>query len=205
MKIVFFGDSITDAWLTAEDYSLQSYGCGFVHAIASQLMSENPTHYQILNRGIGGNNIADLYARVKMDVWLQQPDVISILVGINDVCTDDNPKGIAIERFEQLYRMLLEDTKKHLPNTKIILCEPFALQSGMSDERYAQIKDVYNYAAIVKALSAEYKTGYVFIQEKLSEMAKIYGDTEYLCDGVHPTIVGAKLIADAWYNEFKTM
>ncbi len=205
MKIVFLGDSITDMWHTGEDYGVQSYGSGFVHAVASRLMSENPTQYQILNRGIGGNNIADLYARVKMDVWLQQPDVVSILVGINDVCTDDNPKGIAIDRFEQLYRMLIEDSMTELPNVKIILCEPFVLQSGMNAERYMQLLDVYNYANIVKALAEEYQLSYVPIQKKLSEMAQKYGDVAYLYDGVHPTIVGAKLIADAWYNEFKTM
>ena len=205
MKILFFGDSITDAWRTGEDYGLQSYGCGFVHAIASQLMSENPTKYQIINRGVGGNNIADLYARIKMDVWSHKPDIINILVGINDVYTDDNPKGIDVSRFEQMYRMLIEDTKKVLPNVKMILCEPFVLQSGMAEQRYQQLLIVNGYAAVVRKLAQEYQLSFVPIQEKLSSMAEIYSDVEYLCDGVHPTIAGAKLIADEWLNIFKTM
>ena len=80
MKIVFFGDSLTDAermrgstdaGRVAEEYSIhpKAYGSGFVFLTASQLFYEKPQYYQILNRGIGGDRLPQLYARIQLDVW----------------------------------------------------------------------------------------------------------------------------------------
>ena len=83
MKILFFGDSITDMDRRKDiDGRAFGYGVGYVNSIASTLMYENPEKYEIINRGISGNRIVDLYARIKTDVWNLKPDVISILNSI---------------------------------------------------------------------------------------------------------------------------
>ena len=84
MKILFFGDSVTDAGRSREGDGIYGQGVGFV----DRLISENSEKYTILNRGISGNRIVDLYARIKKDVWDEKPDVINILIGVNDLMQD---------------------------------------------------------------------------------------------------------------------
>ena len=67
---------------------------------------------EIINRGIGGNRIVDLYARIKADVWNFNPDILSVLIGVNDVWHEQWGNGVDLERFEKIYRMLIEDTKQ---------------------------------------------------------------------------------------------
>ena len=89
IKIIFFGDSITDssrergtleAGRVTETYSIipRAYSSGFVFLTASQLFYEKPNYYQILNRGIAGDRLPQLYARIQLDVWNENPDVLSI-------------------------------------------------------------------------------------------------------------------------------
>ena len=114
MKILFFGDSITDMARSREmDGNAFGYGMGYVHSVSSTLKYENPEAYEIINRGIGGHRVVDLYARIKADVWNHNPDVISILIGINDVWHEIyGGNGVELDRFECVYRMMLADTKK---------------------------------------------------------------------------------------------
>ena len=86
MKILFFGDSITDAGRNREaPESISGLGVGFVRVVADRLIGKTANKYEILNRGNSGNRIVDLYSRIKMDCWNYAPDVISILIGVNDV------------------------------------------------------------------------------------------------------------------------
>ena len=208
MKILMFGDSITDAYRNRElDNDISSYGHGYVKYVAGELLCENPEKYEIINRGISGNRIVDLYARIKKDVWNESPDVLSILIGVNDVWHEvDGNNGVEIDRFEKVYRMLIEDTLKKLPNLKILLCEPFVLQGASTvneGDKWQRFLEVYDYAKVVKRLAEEYGLYYLPLQEKLSEAAK-GKETEYLGDGVHPVEKGAKLIANEWLQVFKT-
>lgn len=212
MRIVFFGDSITDVWYQAlreithnRDGSIESYGCGFVRDIAAELLSKYPLKYEIYNRGIGANTVADLYARIKQDVWAVHPDVISILTGINDVPCPGNPKSVEIDRFRNIYKMLIEETKARIPTIKMILCEPFVLQSGMEELRFVALSCVSEYGQAVKTLADEYDLYYLPLQEIISEQAALYGEEYILFDGVHPSIMGAKIIADAWLKLFEDM
>ncbi|MBE7068746.1 MAG: lysophospholipase [Clostridiales bacterium] len=205
MKILMYGDSITDACWNRNSAigAYDSYGVGYVRSIAGALIKRNPKEYTVINRGIGGNRIVDLYARIKADVWNHEPDVLSILIGINDIWHEiGGQNGVDIDRFEKVYRMLLEDTLARLPNLKIILCEPFVLEGYATKENLEKFLEIKEYAKVVKKLAKEYGAYFVPLQEDFEKKAKEYGAGYYLFDGVHPNIAGAELIADKWLKLF---
>lgn len=211
MKILFYGDSITDMRRNREENKstdIFGYGSGYPMFVAGSLYGENPQKYEVINRGIGGNRVVDLYARIKSDVWNLQPDVLSVLIGINDVASEIYDRnGVEIDRFEKVYRMMIEDTLKTLPKIRIVLCEPFFLKGRNTaeegTEKFERFHVVYKYAAAVKKLAEEYDLYFLPLQEKLSEAAEKFGAENYLYDGVHPMVAGAKLIADEWVKLFK--
>ena len=151
-----------------------------------------------------GNRIVDLNWRVKDDVWVHNPDLVSILIGINDVWQGiELGKGVDLPTFEKEYRLLLENTKRQLPNVKFILCEPFVLTGSATEEKYEDFLEVKKYAAVVEKLASEYGFPFVALQDKFDEAAEKYGTLHYLYDGVHPDVAGGKLIADEWVKTFK--
>ena len=110
MKILFFGDSITDMSRNRNENAeeIYTYGSGYPMLVASALYRKNPLEYQVINRGIGGDRSVDLYARIKRDVWNLNPDVLSILVGINDIWHELNENdGVELDRFEKIYSMIV--------------------------------------------------------------------------------------------------
>ena len=206
-KILLYGDSITDM---GRDRNLDSsyansLGAGYPFVIASELSKKDPFGYDVINRGISGNRIVDLYARIKADVWNLKPDVLSILIGINDIWHElaFGNNGVDIVRYEKVYSMLIEDTLKVLPDIKIMLLEPFVLKGTATEEKYDEFLKVKDYAKVVKKLAVKYGLCFVPLQEKFDECAKKYADTTpYLSDGVHPNIAGATLIAEEWIKVF---
>ncbi|MBQ8374069.1 MAG: SGNH/GDSL hydrolase family protein [Clostridia bacterium] len=210
MKILFFGDSITDMSRKRDaDGDVHSYGSGYVFLVTSKLLADNPTKYEIINRGNSGNRVVDLYARIKKDVWNECPDILSILIGVNDVWHElsENPNGVELARWEKVYRMLIEDTRERLPNTKIMILEPFVLHGRATDfdDKYEDFQQVKSYAAKARELAEEYGLTFVPLQEKFDEAAEKYGEQYYLYDGVHPDVAGAALIAGEWLKAFEKM
>lgn len=205
MKVIFYGDSITDAGRNYEvDFQPEGYGYGYVKYAVESLLAENPEKYVLYNRGISGNRIVDLYARIKKDVWNLQPDVLSILIGVNDVWHElDGENGVDLVRFEKIYRILLDDTLERFPNLKILLCEPFILKGSATVEKWEEFLQVKEYAKVVKKLANEYGFDFLPLQETLDKAAALNGSEYYAADGVHPTADGAKLIAAEWLKAFK--
>lgn len=209
MKILFFGDSITDA-IRSREYQgdmISPYGIGpgYANSVASELVYSNADKYQIINTGISGNRVVDLYARIKIDCWNYTPDVISILIGTNDVWHNlFNNNGVEMDRYEKVYRTLIDDTKKALPNVKIILLEPFIQEGSATKEKYQDFLKVKEYAKVVKNIAKDYNLPFVELQKPLDDFAKKYGNDKTLIDGVHPAIGGAKVIANEWLKVFKS-
>lgn len=205
MKIIFLGDSITDAHRSYQaDYALSSYGVGFVRSVAGRLLCEDHAKYQILNRGINGNKTVDLYARLKKDVWNENPDVLSILVGVNDLAFDVKLGcGVELKRYEKVYRAIITETLERFPNVKLILMEPFAMRGTETDAFYEGFCEITAYAKIVRSLSEEFQAKFVPLQADLDRLAKVYGNEAVLSDGVHPTLFGAELIAEKWLDTFR--
>lgn len=211
MKILFYGDSITDMGRNRDnpDHAAFGYGVGYPNFVVGELAYSQPNTYTFVNRGISGNRIVDLYARIKADVWNHNPDVLSILIGVNDVWHEWGHKnGVEIDRFEKVYRMLIEDTKAKLPNIKLIICEPFILKGTATNseegqwEHFLQVKE---YAKVVKNIAQDYGAVFVALQDKFDEVSAKHGVETYLYDGVHPATAGAKLIAEEWLKAFRQM
>lgn len=201
MKILFQGDSITDAGRNREQLCL---GKGYPVMIGGELGAHFPGKYTFDNKGVSGNRIVDVYARIKVDCWNLEPDVISLLIGVNDVWHEfGNKNGVEPERFEKVYRMLIEDTKAKLPNIKFMLMEPFVLPGRATEAAWEDFSGtVYQLAEIVQNLAKEYNLSFVPLQEKLNAACKLCPPEYWLADGVHPTAAGHRLISDAWLEVF---
>lgn len=210
MKILFYGDSITDMNRNREDAdgSVYSYGVGYTNFVVGELTSENPLKYECINRGISGNRVVDLYARIKIDVWNHKPDVLSILIGVNDVWHEiSRENGVELDRWERIYRTMIEETIERLPNIKIIILEPFILEGSATDgeERWQKFQEVKEYAKVAKKIAKDYGLTFVPLQEKFDEAEAKFGGDYYTFDGVHPLASGAKMIATEWLKAFRTI
>lgn len=208
MKLLFFGDSLTDMYKNY-DRSIDiatSYGTGFVFDIASHLMYEKPGYYQIINQGIGGNKVTDLYARYQKDVIEEKPDVITILIGINDVWHEiATGKGTPFIEFSKTYLAMVEEMKKKLPNAKIILMEPFFTIGDATNGALERFNEVYKYAKEVKRIAEMANVIYIPLQEAFSDIIKDGGANQILFDGIHTNPGGAHLIALKWLEVFKSL
>ena len=205
MKILFFGDSITDAGRYRTGTGALGLGCGYVLNIACELLKKYPT-YEILNRGVCGNRVVDLLARAKEDVWNNNPDVLSILIGVNDVWHEvfDN-KGVDLDLYEKVYRIILDKSLEVNSNLKVMIMEPFVLKGTTTENRFEEFLLVKEYAKVSRKLAQEYGFKFVPLQEKLDQIAKINGTSYITEDGVHPNVGGVKLIAEEWLKAFETL
>ena len=198
--ILFQGDSITDAGRSREDVPANvGLGVGYPYLVGADLLyHEAELDWQIFNRGISGNRVVDLYARWKIDALNIKPDILSILIGVNDTWHEKaRQNGVEVPRYEMIYRMLLEWTKKELPETKLVLLEPFVFLSEVVEESWVEEIDARR--AVVKKLAEEFGAIFIPLQGMFDEALKRNSNTLYwLRDGVHPTSAGHKLIAEAW-------
>ena len=185
--IVFIGDSVTDCGRRedAPDF----LGDGYVRIIAERLPEQ-----QVINVGISGNRVIDLRDRWHIDVVEQKPDILSVYVGINDTWRryDENDPTSAAS-FEADYRACLADLGGA---SRLILVEPFVLP--VNDEQEDWHEDLDEKRAVVARLATEFAAGFVPLQSLLAAAAEDHGAAALAADGVHPTELGHRLIADAW-------
>jgi len=200
--ILFQGDSITDAGRPRDNDNY--LGMGYPEQLASQLGFENPGEYKFINRGISGNRIVDLYARIKCDIINLKPDYMSILIGINDVWHELSVEnGVANEKFKKILSMLIEEVKEALPDIKIIMLEPFVLKGPATEEKWDEFySETKLRAKSVKEVAEKYNLSFVPLQDKFEEATKNTETTYWLRDGVHPTAAGHGLIAKELQEKF---
>ena len=200
--ILFQGDSITDSAREKEremPNDPNSLGKGYAFLAAAHLLKTLPQHHlKIYNRGISGNKVYQLADRWDKDALDLKPDWISILIGVNDYwhMLDGNYDGTLV-MYENDYRKLLQRTKDTLPNVKIIICEPFVIPGTTAvDESWVEPFEKYQTAA--KKLALEFNAFWIPFQE-VYDKALIDAPASYwIPDGVHPSISGSQLMADAW-------
>lgn len=199
-RILFQGDSITDVHRNRERED--SFGQGYACMVAGRLGCRYPQKYKFFNKGISGNRVVDLYARWKIDCWNLKPDVISLLIGVNDVWHEiECQNGVDEQRFEKIYSMLIEDTLECLPGVKFILMEPFVLHGTATDKAWdCFAAEVAKRQNAVKRIAAKYHLPLLLLQEKFDAALQQAPADYWLSDGVHPTAAGHSLIADAWID-----
>lgn len=199
--IVFQGDSITDAGRDRVGHANEpaSMGPGYVGMIAAQLLKENPG-MQIYNRGMSGHRVLDLLYRWEGDTLALQPDLVSILIGVNDTWHQYLPGGYGskVPRYREFYRMLLDDTLARRPSCRLLLCEPFALPVAGASFKAEWMPELRERMAVVRALAREYGATLVPFQEKFEEAAQQHTAAELASDGVHPTLLGFELMTRVW-------
>ena len=199
---LFQGDSITDAERKREDNN--NLGYGYPNIVASKYLSENINEYQFINKGISGNRIVDLYARIKFEIINLKPDYMSILIGINDVWHEiSSQNGVDDEKFRKILSMLIEEVKEALPDIKIIMLEPFVLKGPATEENWQEFRSETELRAkSVKFIAEKYNLSFVPLQETFDELAEKAAPTYWLSDGVHPTVAGHGVIAKALSSAF---
>lgn len=203
--ILFQGDSITDCGRSREN--LTNLGTGYPLLVTSALGFENPGAYNFINRGISGNRIVDVYARIKKDIINLKPDVMSLLIGVNDVWHElGEQNGVDAEKFYKIYCMLIEEIKAELPEVKIIIMAPYVLEGPATSENWDYFRtEVDKRAEKAKAVSEKYNLTFVPLQSKFDEMLKFAPASYWTGDGVHPSAVGHELIKREWIKAFKTL
>ncbi len=200
--VLFQGDSITDAGREKERQlpnSAWSFGNGYAMIAAANLLNSMPEKELVIyNRGISGNKVYQLAERWDADCLNLKPNVLSILIGVNDYWhkRNGNYDG-TVEIYENDYMKLLERTKAALPDVKLVLCEPFyVLDTSAVDETWVAPMKEYQVAA--KRVSDAFNTIWVPFQTIFDEAVKHAPGTYWTGDGVHPSMAGAQLMAEAW-------
>lgn len=209
--ILFQGDSITDcccSWNSDTNF----LGNGYPNMVIAALGTEYPYKYNFHNKGISGNRIVDVYARIKADIINLKPDYMSILIGINDCWQEYTSKnGVDAEKFEMVYGLMIEELQKALPNLKIMILEPFVLP-GFSTENTEEYPDRWDFFKnectkrrwAAKRIADKYGLTFIPLQDifnKANADAPVKG--YWLLDGVHPTPAGHLLITREWLKAFE--
>lgn len=200
--ILFQGDSITDAYRAGVD--IRNMGCGYPTLVSGEIGFDYPGQYEFYNRGVGGNRIVDIYARIKMDILSLKPDILSILVGVNDVWHEIMlQNGIDADKYFKIYCMLIEEIKEALPDTKIMILEPFVLRASATEERWDEFwAEMVTIAQKAREVAEKYDLLFIPLQGKFDEAAKLAPNEYWLFDGVHPMAAGYELIKRAWLEGF---
>lgn len=210
-KILFMGDSITCAARNKEDPS--HLGFGYAAMIAEVLENAQPGAYEVINRGINGNHIVDMYARMRRDIINHQPDYVSILAGVNGVLAEfERQDGISLKKFEKIYTMLIEELLEALPDAKIMILEPLVLPGRLSSDNEIHphrwdvlSKEVPLRAQAAKRIAEKNNLKFVPLRE-VFEKANVDVPEDYLLkDGVHPTPEGYELIKETWLEAFREL
>lgn len=202
--ILFQGDSITDAGRNRDiTFDL---GKGYPNLVSAHIGFENPGEYEFINRGISGNRIVDLYARMKIDLINLKPDIMSILIGVNDVWHEvARQNGVAPAKYKKIYSMLIEEVKEALPDIKIMILEPFVLEGSATAENIDKFAEVKEMAQTAKEVAEEHNLVFVSLQDKFDAATKLAPPEYWLGDGVHPTPKGHELIKREWLKAFEMM
>ena len=199
--ILFQGDSITDAGRNKKDQvaNLQSsFGKGYAWMAASSLLVQHPSlNLSIYNRGISGNKVHQLAARWDQDCLSLKPDLVSILIGVNDIWHGLNGRyDGTVNTYEKDYDQLLSRTQAALPNAQIVICEPFVLKCGAVNEKWFPEFDQYR--AVARKMADKHDTVFVPFQSMFDKATKFAKPSHWAGDGVHPSAQGSALMASFW-------
>lgn len=211
-RILFQGDSITDAGRSREPGKDHSLGAGYATRVAGKLALDYPGEYEFLNRGVGGERIVDIYARIKADIINLKPDYMSMMVGVNDCYRDINVKqnnGVSAEKYEMIYDMMISEIKEALPDIKIMLIEPYLMIDAWAptnengESLYGAWRaEVEKRGQAAKRIAQKHNLVFLPLQEKIDKLVQIQPTSYWSGDGVHPYYGLNEFISREWVKYF---
>jgi lysophospholipase L1-like esterase len=205
--ILFQGDSITDSGRAKTGPTANaagSLGNGYALLAGAGLLNDHGgQNLSIHNRGISGNKVYQLAERWDTDCLDLKPNVLSILIGVNDFWHKLNGK---YEGTAKIYRddfaKLLDRTRKSLPNVQLIIGEPFAIPGVKAvDDKW--FPAFYDYQAAAAEIAKKYGATWIPYQSIFNKAIKTAPASYWTGDGVHPSLAGAALMAEAWLAVIK--
>ncbi len=203
MKILFQGDSITDAGRDRRNY--HDVGPGYPKYAAQGIMEDFPDkEFEFINFGIGGNRTSQLFDRLYRDCIEFQPDIVSVLIGINDIWHRYGGERIATTdaQLELNYRSILERLHNET-NAKIVMLAPFILDAESKDHMRA---DLERALPIIRALADEYADVFIPLDKYFAEALKTQPEPLYYsADGVHPNENGRMFIGKHYAEAVKPL
>lgn len=198
IKLLFQGDSITDAGRDKRNF--YDLGPGYPKYASEHIRANHPdTAFEFINLGISGNRTGQLFDRLYSDAIALRPDVISILIGINDIWHRSDPLFIATtdEQIELNYREILKRIKTET-NAKIMILSPYVLDAPDKDYMKDALKTVL---PIIRKLASEFADVHVPLDELFADAVEKQPEPRYYSpDGVHPNDNGARFIAEHYAN-----
>ena len=199
--IVFQGDSITESGRnleSAEANTAGALGNGYPLLVASAVLAARPASgLRFYNRGVSGNKLPDLQQRWTTDTVDLHPDVLSVLIGVNDFWHKlDHGYNGTVQDYEQQYTALLDETRRVLPHVHLIVLEPFVLRTGPVDARWFPEFDQRR--AVAARVAAQARATFVPLQSIFNQRTRTAPPAFWAADGVHPTPAGHAVIAEHW-------
>ena len=199
-RVVFQGDSITDGERNRNDCPHLLLGQGYQFLIAARFSALYPERkVTFINRAVSGNNVKTMAARWQTDTLDMKPDLLSVLIGINDSgIGGGDERKVPLAQYEQVYDKLLADVRAANPNIRLVLGEPFYLPVMARKQGDERERDIRQRQAIVAKLAAKYRAALVKYQKVFDDACKRAPAEYWAADGVHPKYSGHQLMADEW-------
>ena len=199
-KILFFGDSITEAGAKPGGYILKIGDLAAREKVADQ--------FELIGAGISGNKVYDLYLRLEDDVLSKSPDVVIIYVGVNDVWHKRSfGTGTDADKFEKFYTAIIK--KLQARGIKVVLCTPAAIgeKTDFSNELDG---DLNKYSSIIRSIATKNGVLIVDLRKSFLDYNKQYNTDNkesgiLTTDRVHLNEKGNQLVADEMWKVIKTL
>lgn len=208
-QLCFIGDSITHAHRRPEEiHDVYYLGHGYVSRLAGVLGCRHPeADLQITNQGVCGDDVHRLWARWETDCLNLKPDLLSVLIGVNDCVINHiaNPDESANE-FERLYLRLLRTVRMAQPDVVLVVMEPFALRVEPQGHPHPSMicdrsKAVLPYASATRRIANAIGARFIPLQERFDIACRRVPARHWTMDGVHPSAAGHELITQAWMED----
>lgn len=208
--VLMQGDSITDAGRKRENQDMANdkdmLGKGYASLIAYHLLTAHKDkELKIYNRGISGNKVPDLDKRWQKDCLELKPDVLSIMIGVNDywhtVAFGSKYDG-TVEDYKTGFNALLKRTKESLPDVQLVICEPFVVRDAERTTRADWFPEFSERQAVAKETAAAYDAVWVPFQTMFDDaVAAGTSNKHWSGDAIHVNANGAALMAMRWLSE----
>ena len=201
-RILFQGDSITDGGRGRSEDPNHIFGQDYAYLIAARCGGYVPEGgWTFFNRGVSGNTVTDLAARWQEDTLALKPDLLSILIGVNDAgsVVRGGNAPVTADEYEKAYGQLLQQTQAALPAVQFVLCESFVLPVGPVKDNWGTWNaEVQKRRAAVERLAVRYHAPVVRFQQMFDAACRRAPADYWIWDGVHPRAAGHQLMADEW-------